>query len=448
MAADMSQWDSQVIERFKVLLNVGEISGSSGGEGVVGDDDEAKLKRAAIARNRNPGQARAAHEALTALAFSGYQDWCSYDEDEWTRNCLGQVLGDDQNSVLVPALRNGGLAELEDALEKMAGMYAAVWQQAAEEEAAEAVRAGATVTAAGLVPAENVESWEYSRTPGTRYYIFHDGQYLYCDDQNAPLASWATAEDRDEEAAGRATEWETGSGVFCTSYDNPAHAGNVTHVFGLSKYGPWNLTQAQATSKLAESRQSQASGVAGEDSPAEPYYNTGHFTKYHNGTHYFGEASDATIWYPAYQDLLTAIAQRGAVRQQGTQHAGAQGSQMPASCGNAKACFSISARTAWLTTASGVIKVNALGGRAGHPTPTGNHFKVIFKDAHHRSTKYKDKRTGQSAPMPFYVNFAPEVGFHAGSLSEESHGCIHLSQADAQTFFNHLQVGDPVTVIH
>jgi lipoprotein-anchoring transpeptidase ErfK/SrfK len=70
---------------------------------------------------------------------------------------------------------------------------------------------------------------------------------------------------------------------------------------------------------------------------------------------------------------------------------------------------------------------------------------VIAKDKDHRSSLYKVK--GKGAPMPFYVNFAPAVGFHAGSLSTPSHGCVHLSASDAETFFNNLDVGDRVDVI-
>jgi peptidoglycan hydrolase-like protein with peptidoglycan-binding domain len=155
----------------------------------------------------------------------------------------------------------------------------------------------------------------------------------------------------------------------------------------------------------------------------------------------YGLAADGVVRAPTWA-ILT-----GTVTQSGTQqHTGAHANQMPAACGNAKACFSISGKTAWLKTASGAMAVNALGGRKGHPTPTG-HFRVQFKDPHHKSTKYKDPHTGQPASMPHYVNFAPEVGFHAGSLSQESHGCVHLSATDAQTFYSHLNVGDDVSVI-
>ncbi|HEY2575276.1 MAG TPA: hypothetical protein VGI74_03105 [Streptosporangiaceae bacterium] len=303
----MTAWSSQITERFKVLLNFKDISDETDDEGVDGDDHEVKLKRVAIARNRNPHEAEAAHEALAALAFSGYQDWCEYDDDDWTKNCLCQVLDDDQSGFLASVLEDAGLIDLTTAIELMAGPYRTAWQQAAETEAAQS---GSEVGAAALVPAENLESWRYSRTPGTRYYIFYEGQYLYSDDKDAPLAGWATAEARDDQAAARATEWESGSGVFYTDYENPAHAGGVTHVFGRSKDGPWVLTREQAGQLLATSPQSQL--PAGAGSPIEPYFGTGHFTKYDNGTYFFGQTADTATWYRTYQELLDALAARAA----------------------------------------------------------------------------------------------------------------------------------------
>lgn len=314
-AADMTTWSPRVIRRFKALLNIKEISGQTSEAGAEGDSDEAKLQRAAIARNRSPVEAGAAHEALAVLAFSGYRDWCEYDDDAWTTNCLGQVLDDEQSRFLVQALEQADLIDLIAALARMADTYRTAWQRAAESEAAQASEAGATVTAAGLIPGENTESWKYSRTPGTRYYIFHNGQYLYSDDREAPLTGWATAEARDAKAASAATEWETGSGVFYTAYDNPAHVAGVTHVFGRGKDGPWVLTRAQAEEVLAVARRSKApGGVAAAGNPVEPYFDTGHFTKYQDGTYYFGETRDAATWFPSYQDLLNAIARRDSAR--------------------------------------------------------------------------------------------------------------------------------------
>ncbi|MBW4722083.1 L,D-transpeptidase family protein [Saccharothrix obliqua] len=122
---------------------------------------------------------------------------------------------------------------------------------------------------------------------------------------------------------------------------------------------------------------------------------------------------------------------------------------VPAACrSDARACFSVSLRRAWLLKPGKVVEleVAALGGREGHPTPIG-HFQVENKDADHHSSKYKDPKTGKPAPMPHYVNFAPAVGFHAGSLSVESHGCVHLSASAAKAFFDRLNKGDKVDVV-
>ncbi|WIX91210.1 L,D-transpeptidase family protein [Amycolatopsis sp. DG1A-15b] len=121
---------------------------------------------------------------------------------------------------------------------------------------------------------------------------------------------------------------------------------------------------------------------------------------------------------------------------------------LPAKCSkNARACFSISGRRAWLIKPGGTVQtdVPALGGRKSNPTPQGT-FKVIDKDADHVSHSYKDPKTGKPAPMPNYVHFGPLLGFHAGSLTHESHGCVHLSAGAAKLFFDNLQKGDQVDV--
>ena len=123
--------------------------------------------------------------------------------------------------------------------------------------------------------------------------------------------------------------------------------------------------------------------------------------------------------------------------------------QLPAKCSkDARACFSISGRRAWLIKPDGTVQtdVPALGGRKSNPTPQGK-FKVLDKDADHVSSSYKDPKTGKPAPMPNYVRFDSVLGFHAGSLAHESHGCVHLSAGVAKLFFDNLQKGDRVDVV-
>jgi len=108
-------------------------------------------------------------------------------------------------------------------------------------------------------------------------------------------------------------------------------------------------------------------------------------------------------------------------------------------------------------------------GREGYDTPEGR-FKVIRKDRDHRSSLYGDyvdsdgrivkanvdRRKGGrppgthylGAPMPFYLEFKPSYGLHAGHLPGRpaSHGCVRLSYWKARQFFNEASVGTPVIV--
>ncbi|MBP2320840.1 hypothetical protein JOF56_001225 [Kibdelosporangium banguiense] len=106
-----------------------------------------------------------------------------------------------------------------------------------------------------------------------------------------------------------------------------------------------------------------------------------------------------------------------------------------------RACVSLSQNLAWLMR-DGVVEygpVPITHGRQGHETPVGK-FKVVWKDAVHTSNIY-------GTPMPHSVFFAPGgIAFHEGSLSEQSHGCVHLSPEVAKIFFDALTAKAPVQV--
>ncbi|MFL6124732.1 L,D-transpeptidase [Actinophytocola sp.] len=106
------------------------------------------------------------------------------------------------------------------------------------------------------------------------------------------------------------------------------------------------------------------------------------------------------------------------------------------------ACVDLSANQSWLLKDGVVVygPVPITSGRAGHRTPPGT-FTVGLKDIDHKSHEFND------APMPFSVFFNSGIAFHQGSLSVESHGCIHLSRAAAETYYNSLSVGDKVQVV-
>lgn len=110
---------------------------------------------------------------------------------------------------------------------------------------------------------------------------------------------------------------------------------------------------------------------------------------------------------------------------------------------SAKACVDISAKKAWLTDGHGHITYGAVPVTTGAPgmeTPTGT-FSVLWKDKNHTSDEY------DHAPMPNSVFFAPGDAFHEGSLQRDSAGCVHLSQAASEKFFDYLQPSDKVQIV-
>src|SRR6186997_878642 len=109
-------------------------------------------------------------------------------------------------------------------------------------------------------------------------------------------------------------------------------------------------------------------------------------------------------------------------------------------------------------------------GREGYRTPTGR-FRVIRKDEDHRSSlygDYVDTKSGRvvranvdsrkhskprgtrfvGASMPFFVEFSPSYGLHAGYLPgvPASHGCIRMPYWKARQFYRATHIGTSVTV--
>ena len=108
---------------------------------------------------------------------------------------------------------------------------------------------------------------------------------------------------------------------------------------------------------------------------------------------------------------------------------------------SAVACVDLSNTQAWLQSGGQVIygPVSITSGRAGYRTPAGR-FSAYWFDKDHKSTIYDD------APMPNSVFFNGGIAFHQGSLSVQSHGCIHLGGSASETFYDYLSVGDTVYV--
>lgn len=262
----MTGWSPVIIERFKSLFNIDALSGEAAESGPDGESEDARtLRLVANARMLSANDVQIVHQALTVFAFSGYQEWHAYDDDDWTKNCLGQTLSEDQSGYIVSALREPAPTDLASVVQTMAGQFVTAWRKEAESEATPV--GGLSQQGEehpGLNAVLNDANWGYSRTPGTRYYIYNSGQYLFSDDPNAGLGEWATSEAREEAAKNNATEWAPG--ISYTPYANAALVEGIPRVYGLSQYGPWNLTEEEALARAYA--QAQAASVpAGE--PAE-----------------------------------------------------------------------------------------------------------------------------------------------------------------------------------
>ncbi len=97
---------------------------------------------------------------------------------------------------------------------------------------------------------------------------------------------------------------------------------------------------------------------------------------------------------------------------------------------------------AWLIHEGHVTRgpVGISHGGQGKETPTGT-FHVQWKDKDHKSAEFNN------AAMPYSVFFADGgIAFHQGNPKNPSAGCVHLAQADAEAWFNDLEVGDEVQV--
>jgi lipoprotein-anchoring transpeptidase ErfK/SrfK len=108
-------------------------------------------------------------------------------------------------------------------------------------------------------------------------------------------------------------------------------------------------------------------------------------------------------------------------------------------------------------------------GKPGWSTPTGN-FRIFNKDIDHRSRSFglvvdaygrvanPNATSGSSvprgchyepAPMPYFMEFSPAVGMHAGYLPgyPASHGCVRMPRDLAVLFFERVPIGTPVSVV-
>jgi hypothetical protein len=110
----------------------------------------------------------------------------------------------------------------------------------------------------------------------------------------------------------------------------------------------------------------------------------------------------------------------------------------------AAACVDLTRDITWLQADGrvtfGPVQMEPGPPGTAHATPTGT-FHVSWKTGpDFVSSIYNE-------PMPWAVFFAPGgIAFHGGSLTRWSHGCVHLTTADAHYYNEHLPIGAEVVV--
>jgi len=111
---------------------------------------------------------------------------------------------------------------------------------------------------------------------------------------------------------------------------------------------------------------------------------------------------------------------------------------------SATACVDLTRHITWLQAQGQVTfgPVQMEPGQPGsqHQTPRGT-FQVAWKAGPtYESTIYHES-------MPWATFFAPGgIAFHGGSLTSWSHGCVHLTVANAHYYNEHLPIGAQVVV--
>lgn len=108
----------------------------------------------------------------------------------------------------------------------------------------------------------------------------------------------------------------------------------------------------------------------------------------------------------------------------------------------ARACVDLTANKSWLQKDGkveyGPVSINQ--GRPGWETPPGSYHVL-------RHVKDEVSMEFAGDKMPWSTYFSPlGIAFHEGALTEQSHGCIHMTGVDAEHYFRTLKVSESVVV--
>ena len=110
----------------------------------------------------------------------------------------------------------------------------------------------------------------------------------------------------------------------------------------------------------------------------------------------------------------------------------------------AAACVDLARHITWLQTGGrvsfGPVRMEPGEPGSAHTTPRGT-FQVSWKAGPNLVSDIYNE------PMPWATFFATDgIAFHGGSLTQWSHGCVHLTIANAYYYNQHLPIGAEVVV--
>jgi lipoprotein-anchoring transpeptidase ErfK/SrfK len=110
----------------------------------------------------------------------------------------------------------------------------------------------------------------------------------------------------------------------------------------------------------------------------------------------------------------------------------------------ATACVDLARHITWLQAGGrvsfGPVRMEPGQPGSAHATPTGT-FQVSWK----AGPDFVSDIYNEAMPWPTF--FAPGgIAFHGGSLTHWSHGCVHLTVANAYYYHQHLPIGAEVVV--
>jgi len=280
---NLGSWSSY-LPRFEDLLRPAGIDPL----GEVAENVEAARGREAA------GTALAAIEAvLPDAVFGGRRDWYDLDS-EWVLRSLGRALSLADEQEVLSLLGQGTAEALGEALGYIAGRLGAWRENSALQQPSQTHDEHGPALLTGVA---NTENWQSNRIPGTYYYAFADGEYLYGDESEAPADAWAALSVRERLAAEAAQPWGE-SGWFYTPTGTPGVYGG-DHVYAASQSGPW-MTMEQATDQLHHLAQ-QPSTEQGQGTAAPGRYTAVEAVSEHPGWA-VGYDSDENVWKYARAD--------------------------------------------------------------------------------------------------------------------------------------------------